>query len=119
MLAGTLAPVLSAAPVLAKGTDDEHATGEVLVKFRADATDHDDQDAHQQNCGQVEKTIPGINVKVVKVKAGSEQAVADSYARNSKVAFAEVNGVYHATWSPDDPQYPQQWQFNNTGQTGG
>jgi thermitase len=97
--------------------------GEILVKFRPGTPGQAIAALHRQHGGQVAETIPGIDVQVVRVPPGQEQARAAAYRRNPTVLFAEVNGLYQAvdfpTVTPTDPLYPQQWQYNNTGQTGG
>jgi subtilisin family serine protease len=35
------------------------------------------------------------------------------------VVYAEPNYIYHVTYAPADPSYPEQWGLNNTGQDGG
>jgi thermitase len=53
----------------------------------------------------------------VKVRAGEpvEQALAD-YATDPDVEHAQPNYVYRASAVPDDPRFPLQWGFENTGQ---
>ena len=67
--------------------------------------------------------IPGIDVQVVRVPAGAEQARVAAYQKNPNVLYAEVDGTYSAvgtfTPPPNDPYYSSQWQYNNTGQSGG
>lgn len=103
-----------------------HATeasfrGEVLVKFEPGTAASAISDAHRQNGGQVKETIPGIDVQVVAVDRGQERDRVAAYERNPNVRFAEVNGLYRAAdhGRPNDPQVDQQWQYDNTGQTGG
>ena len=42
-----------------------------------------------------------------------------AYARNPNVLFAELNGIFYAIGAPNDSRSREQWQFNNSGQTGG
>ena len=97
----------------------EFAAGEILVKFKPGTSAQAIADAHRQNGGRVKEVIPGIEVQVVSVPAGQEQARVAAYARNPHVLFAEINGLYYAIGTPNDPRVGEQWQYNNIGQTGG
>ena len=148
----------------------EYKRGEVLVKFKPGTRGTAEAEAHRQNGAQVQRTIPEIEVKVVKVSSGDEQRSVDRYRANPNVEFAEVNGIYRAieptkeettneeettnaeqssdnstketttnnqestkestkesttnddptaNLTPSDSQAGKQWQYNNTGQTGG
>jgi thermitase len=100
-------------------TPPDFAPGKILVKFKPGTSGQAVADAHRQNGGQVQKTIPGIDVHVVGVPVGQEAAKVAAYSSNPNVQFAELDGSYHVITYPNDPQYGQQWQYNNTGQTGG
>jgi thermitase len=95
------------------------APGEILVKFKDGTPDDKKKAAHQKNGGKLKGTILGIEVEVVEVQIGQEAKKANDYASNPNVSFAEVNGLYYAILTSNDPQVGQQWQYNNTGQTGG
>jgi thermitase len=97
----------------------DFAAGEILVKFQPGTPANAIAEAHRQNGGQVQEIIPGINVQVVRVPVGHETDRVAAYARNPNVLFAEVNGLYYAVWVLNDPRVGEQWQYNNTGQTGG
>lgn len=59
-------------------------------------------------------------LEVVEVAKGrSLKAVAEAYAARPEVAYVEPNYILKAERTPDDPLYPDQWGFHNTGQTGG
>ena len=74
----------------------EYKRGEVLVKFKPGTRGTAEAEAHRQNGAQVQRTIPEIEVKVVKVSSGDEQRSVDRYRANPNVEFAEVNGIYRA-----------------------
>jgi thermitase len=94
--------------------------GEILVKFKAGARDVDIAETHRRNGGQEREELPGARVHVVSVAAGDERTRAARYRSDPNVEFAEVNGLYYALgYVPNDPRYPSQWQYENTGQTGG
>ena len=96
--------------------------GEILVKFKPGTPGQVIAAVHQQNGGQVRRTIQVIDVQVVGVPAGQEINRVAAYSRNPNVLYAEVNGFWDAivtSTGPNDPMVGQQWQYNNTGQTGG
>ena len=106
----------------------EIVTGEVLVKFKPGARGQEIADAHRQNGGQEKERLAGLDVRVVNVPPGQERSRAASYRANPNVEYAEVNGHYYAlgpsTAAPmaataEDTNIAKQWQYNNTGQTGG
>ena len=49
----------------------------------------------------------------------SETDLRDRYRRDPDVVHAQLNHRLTSRRRPNDPRYPQQWQFWNTGQTGG
>ena len=100
-------------------TPAEVVSGEILVRFQPGTTGQQIGNVHAQLGGRVQDVIAGINVQVVAVPAGQEQAKVQAYSRNPNVEFAEPNGIYHATGTPDDPRLAEQWQYENTGQSGG
>jgi thermitase len=99
---------------------EEVAEGEVLVKFEPGTLGRAQSEAHRQGGGQVQETIPGIGVQLVRVPPGTERASVARYQQNPNVRYAELNGVYKAiASSPNDPRVGEQWGYNNTGQSGG
>jgi thermitase len=120
---------LGAALIPPGGTRDAQAqpesptvSGEILVKFRPGTPGQAVADEHRAQQAQVRSTIGRIDVQVVQVPPGREVAAAAAYKQNPNVQFAEPNRVYEAithTTYPQDPQFHQQWQYENTGQNGG
>jgi thermitase len=120
---------LGAALIPPGGTQDAQAqpesptvSGEILVKFRPGTPGQAVADEHRAQQAQVRSTIGRIDVQVVQVPPGREVAAAAAYKQNPNVQFAEPNRVYEAithTTYPQDPQFHQQWQYENTGQNGG
>lgn len=92
---------------------------EILVQFRPGTPANAIAALHRQNGGQALETIPGIGVQVVRVPLGQEAARVAAYTRNPNVVFAELNGFYEAIGASNDSLVGKQWQYDNTGQTGG
>lgn len=97
----------------------EFVPGEILVQFRPGTSAQAISETHGRLGGRVAEMIPGIGVHVVRVPAGQELARVSAYQRHPLVLSAEVNGAYHAIFTPNDPRVGDQWQYNNTGQAGG
>ena len=99
------------------------AEGEVMVKFQPGTAGQAIAEAHLAQQAQVKSRIDQIDVEVVKVPPGREVAAAASYEHNPNVKFAEPNRLYqaitHGSTYPQDPRFDDQWQYRNTGQTGG
>ncbi len=80
-------------------------------------------DAHRAQQAQVRSTIPRIDVQVVQVPPGREVAAAAAYGQNPNVQLAEPNRRYeaitHGATYPNDARFDEQWQYRNTGQSGG
>ncbi len=108
-----------AQPAPGEAPPEGFVPGEILVKFKPGTRGQDIADTHRRNGGQEKEVIRGIDVRVVGVPAGQEQARVAAYERNPNVQFAEVNGLYQAVAATNDPDASKQWQYNNTGQTGG
>jgi thermitase len=119
----TLATAAGATPASAQGRPElgrpgqepvEVVPGEVLVKFKPGTRGQAVADAHRQNGGSEKEPVAGLDVHVVSVPPGQERARAAAYRANPNVAYAEVNGLYYALgFTPDDPRYPSQWQYEN------
>jgi thermitase len=92
----------------------------VIVKYRDGVTAA--QRLSADNLGGVLSRIAPLralsNTSVVSV-LGNPVAAAARLERSPAVEYAEPNYTYHATATPNDPQYPQLYGLNNTGQTGG
>jgi thermitase len=101
--------------------EERFLPGEILVKFEPGTRGQTISDVHQRIGGRVEEVIRGIGVQVVGVPEGQEQRLVTLYERNPNVRYAEVNGLYYAFdhQKPNDPRVDDQWQYHNTGQTGG
>jgi len=98
----------------------EIVDGEILVKFKPGATGQAIADTHRRGGGQDKEPAGPHGVHVVSVPPGQERVRAAAYRSNPNVEFAEVNGfVYAIGFTPNDPRYASQWQYENNGANGG
>jgi thermitase len=103
-------------------SSEDIVPGEILVKFKRGASAQAIEEANRRNGGRVKETIPGLDIRVVGVSRGQELARSAAYERNPNVEYAEPNLVRQTDeghFDPNDEQDGKQWQYNNTGQTGG
>ena len=92
----------------AKGTNEsqESVPGEVIVGFY-ETIDVKDIDSFEGYA--IREKIESLNVAVVQVNEGSEQFFIDNIIDSPLVKYAEYNWVVHAFYTPNDPQWGQQW----------
>lgn len=122
LVLATLLPALPAAaqsrPELGEPGREpvEIVRGEILVKFKPGATGQAVAEAHRQNGGQERRQVAKVGTRVITVPPGQERSRAAAYRANPSVQYAEVNGRYYAIgFTPNDPRYPSQWQYENGG----
>lgn len=114
--------VTFAAPVpaiAAQDTATDFVPGELLVKFRDGVRSSDIANILRDSGGRTRRTVRGVDVQVVSVSRGTEKSRLEQLRRNPLVEYAELNGIYSAVAMPNDPRVGEQWQYENTGQTGG
>jgi len=105
----------------ASATQPTFVAGRILVKFRPATLVADQLAVHQAHQAQPIETIPGIEVAVVQVPAGAEQARVAAYARHPLVEYAELDYIARAlqdpaTFTPNDGGLAEQWGLHNTAQ---
>jgi len=124
----TLALLLSASQYSANaqaprapGPPEEFVPGQILVGFEPGASGREVADAHRRNGSEAIRNIPRIDVQVVRVPRGQEQEFVERFLNTPNVRFAELDGIAEALDhpKPNDSKVGEQWQYNNTGQTGG
>jgi thermitase len=84
----------------------------LLVKPRAEAPGVEVQAALQAAGVQHERTIAGIDVKVVRVPGHRAAAAVAALSRHPRFQFAEIDGIGHGGLVPDDPQFGSQWHHS-------
>jgi len=99
----------------------KYVPGEVLVRFREGASEQSKQGAHSAVRAQGALRLDAVErLERVRLPAGmSVEEGIEQYRRNPDVLYAEPNYIVHAYNLPNDPQFSQQWNLQNTGQNGG
>ena len=125
VLVASLVILLSLSPGSVSGTSGEYVQGELLVRFVPGTPGAAAQAAHQANGASVEQTYSVLNLDLVSVPPGLEQAARAAYQHNPNVLYVELNYIRsipeplnHSGGEilPGDFYFGQQWALNNTGQ---
>ena len=86
--------------------------GEILVKFKANATEAEIGFTHAAFGAEAIYTSPYAGFQRVKIHSGrSEFAMVALYEALPSVEYAELNTICRATGVPNDPYYSYQWHF--------
>ena len=132
----TIAAPPAKVPVNVPGPDDikaalqtipAFAPDRLLVRFKPGTPAASIANLHRQAKTQTLKTIPHIDVQVIKVPSGLLQQKLKTYRANPNVEFAELDHhriLILPTEGTDPPPptgtgadfFPEQWGLNNTGQ---
>jgi thermitase len=83
----------------------------VLVKFRAGVSQAEKGSLHRQQGAAVRGIISGIDVEVVTVPAGRAESAAASYAKDSRVRYAEVDHEASAVGGVNDYYFVNGYQW--------
>ena len=94
-------------------------TGEIIVKFKANASQADRQAILADLGADEVTTLPRIGANQARIMRATVDEAIRRYRGNSKVEFIEPNYIYRASLLPDDPSFPSLWAMQNAGQTGG
>ncbi len=95
---------------------EPYAEGRILVKFEPGVSSTDKVALNRAQGGRTAETVPGIGVDVVSVPEGAEKAKAAAYARDPRVAYAELDWVAYPLSNPNDTAFAKQWGMQNDGQ---
>ena len=100
-------------------------TDEFVVKFKPNVAQSQIEQFNSKNDVELVKESPHVkNKMVLRVTSTSGKnalQMANYYYESGLTEFSHPNFIVHTEerFTPDDPQYPQQWHLNNTGQRGG
>ena len=89
--------------------------GVVLARFKASARPERAAGVLAGVGAAEEGEIRPIRVRKLRVPPGREREVAARLSADPDVEFAEVSSILHVLWTPDDPQYPAQWNLPKIG----
>src|SRR5208282_684410 len=94
---------------------------EILVRFRPGVSAGRVNSLQAALKAQQLKSWASVEgLQLVRLPAGTKLKDAlQAYRRNPDVLYAEPNYILHAFTLPNDPQFPQLWGLQNTGQMGG
>src|SRR5215470_2029296 len=94
----------------------EAVAGEVLVRFARQPVDTE-RLAIEQDADAVESEPVGPVLRRLRSRSLDVAALIASLRRRAIVQYAEPNYLWHATISPNDPQFGNLWRLRNAGQT--
>ncbi|WP_104062524.1 S8 family serine peptidase [Arthrobacter sp. 4R501] len=111
---GAIAFAAPSSPAIASSaaSQESHASGQIIIKFRDDRAAAGILRRHGLGDG------PGIGstgAHLIKVPAGRELQLIDALSRNPAVEYAEPDEL--VTASTDDTYFPRQYALQNTGQS--
>jgi subtilisin family serine protease len=105
---------------LGRADDDPNAVpGQLVVGFKANASDKQQQKAIGKAGATIEDRIDSIDGAVVNVDPADADDAAEELARQRVVDYVEPNYVLHASRLPNDRGFGEQWGLRNVGQYGG
>ena len=99
---------------------DELADSRVILEFNPDVLEFARDNILQERGLVVVKEFNSIDAIVVSTPQGTDVlAMIDELNELPEIGYAEPNYEYTLQRTPDDTRYPEMWQLDNTGQTGG
>lgn len=102
---GMLPSLSSAAP------PEQWASGRILVSPRPGLTAAAFDKIIKSHGANASRKLNGINVYVVEMPPGREQAMAQALSRHPNMKFAEVDGAVSMQMTPSDTYYPNAWHL--------
>ncbi len=90
----------------------EHVSGEVIVKFKAGVGRIQSDRVLSSESMSVKSESRQLGFKVVKLPGGTSVAEAvEELSSDPRVEYAEPNYIDQITWTPDDPEFGNQWHM--------
>jgi len=99
----------------------KYRSDEILVRFRAHVPAADINHLHAAIGTQIAKSWRSVEgLQLLRLPRGMRVKDAlRAYQSNPNVLYAEPDYIVHSFDTPNDPQFPQLWALQNTGQLGG
>lgn len=97
--------------------ESKSVPGEILIKFKKETKDTDQDNTLKQHGVEVKSKIKNIDVYVGKVPEQARDRVIEALSHNPNVEYVEVNGLAELFLTPNDPDFSKQYNLKNTGQT--
>jgi len=96
--------------VEAKSQPAEYVPGEVIIGLK-DVSIAEFRPVISGLGAAIKREITGLNTIVIRVALGAEDSLMQSMRGRPEVAFVERNGIYKATFVPNDTNWPLQWNM--------
>ncbi len=96
---------------------DKQIQGQIIIKFKQTYTQQQIAEHIKQYNATILKQIEGINYTVIKVPVGQENKIIEEMKSDPYVEKASGDYTNHTTYIPNDPEFQEQYFFNNIGQT--
>jgi len=90
----------------------EYVPGEIIIGFHTQLENLNSINVREIESFEgynIKEKIEVLNVAVVEVDIGEEQAFIDSISNSPFVKYAELNVIVHAFYTPNDPRWDAQW----------
>lgn len=90
--------------------------GQVLVKFRHNATSQNVADVEQAADADSNNGVGDGSIRLLHSRSKSAFTLARELSLRSDVEYAEPNYIFHTTLTPNDSRFGELWGLQNTGQ---
>lgn len=111
--------VLLALPALASGAPPRVIPGELIVKYKPNATPTTRGNFRQQIHALRLHDFSRFNMEHVKLTDMTTEEAIRLYSSDPNVEYVEPNYEWTIDVTPNDPRFPELYGMHNTGQTGG
>jgi subtilisin family serine protease len=96
-----------------------HVPGEVIVKYRTEASQNEINQINSELGGARIKGLGRIRAELRRLENLTVEEAISRYRNHPKIQYIEPNYIFEAEEVPNDPMFPQLYGMQNTGQTGG
>ena len=96
-----------------------HVPGQIIVRFADDVIEEEQKNALATGELTELQAFEEINAKLVETSAEDLEYVLAELNLDPRIEYAEPNILLQLESIPSDPQFPQQWSLENTGQYAG